>query len=56
MTCPCCLAPESVEMLETDAGTWAADPAERYPRCESCGVQFEVAEVALVIHQRESQS
>ena len=43
--CPCCLTPETVDAKQEDSGAWSADGPDRYPVCDHCGLQYEVASV-----------
>ena len=43
--CPSCGTPIHPDVVETDAGTWRPDGPDRFPLCEHCDVQFEVAEM-----------
>lgn len=48
--CPACGHPFIVHDAmagETTAGTWVATDADRYPRCEECDTQFEIAAMAV---------
>jgi hypothetical protein len=48
ITCPICEASyETDEIAETDTGTYLAHGPERYPRCDACDTQFEVAPVRI---------
>lgn len=47
--CPHCEATyETADLIETDYGTHVIDGPERFPRCDACGWQFEVAPVRIV--------
>lgn len=50
--CPCCEHPFIVHdgmIEETDAGSFVVTGADRYPRCEECDAQFEIAEMACEV-------
>lgn len=49
--CPACGNPfflHDCMARETTAGTWVATDADRYPCCDACGTQFEIAEMVCV--------
>lgn len=41
--CPGCATPEVVDVEQEDSGAWVATGPTRFPVCEICDLQFEVA-------------